>query len=138
MPQVPKIDGNPLSNTQQYDRVAFETEITIPKGTSSDPVLNPDGAAIHVDTTTSHINLNVGSGWVDTVTQATTLAASYTDTKVATALHFEPYTNFTDLPSTGPTAFCTVDHDNSPLGDNEESQFIRQNNKYFYLVAVEQ
>lgn len=56
----------------------------------------------------------------------------------ATAIQKEKYDLYTEIPLGGQDALILCDQDNSVNGDNTESQFIRQNNKLFYLVAVEQ
>lgn len=55
----------------------------------------------------------------------------------ANAIQKEKYTLYTQIPTGGQDALILCDQDNSSNGDNTESQFIRQNNKLFYLVAVE-
>lgn len=54
------------------------------------------------------------------------------------SLPIETYPEYTDVSTTGPNAIIFVDDDNSPSGDNTESQFFRQNNKLFYIATVEQ
>lgn len=56
----------------------------------------------------------------------------------ANAIQKEKYTLYTEIPTGGQDALILCDQDNSSNGDNTESQFIRQNNKLFYLVTVEQ
>lgn len=53
-------------------------------------------------------------------------------------LPFENYSQYTSVSTTGPDAVIFVDQDNSPSGDNTESQFFRHNNKLFYIATVEQ
>lgn len=65
-------------------------------------------------------------------------AEAYTDAAVENNLLYESYESYTEIPLIGSNALIFCNQDNSPNGDNTESQFIRQNNKLFYLVAVEQ
>lgn len=60
------------------------------------------------------------------------------NTALDTKLNYEQYNLYTDIPPIGSDAIIFVDQDDSPSGDNTESQFFRQNNKLFYIVAVEQ
>lgn len=53
-------------------------------------------------------------------------------------LRMEMYDLYTEVPISGPNAIIFVTHDDSPSGDNTESQFFRHNNNIFYIATVKQ